>query len=430
VAVVSDAVVERFMRILIISLVYPPEHAPAGIMVAELADELTRAGNEVTVLTGWPSHPAGRLFQGWKAKILSRERTAGGFTLLRCVHSFAPRFTSPAKLWYHFTFAVSSFLAALFAVRFDVLVLQSTPAFCGPAAILAAWIKRARTFYWVHDIHPESAIDAGVLKTGALSTVMKAIDSWVCRRANVVATPTEEMRDILLARGLPAGHVIVQRHWLDEARVQSSPRLNVWREKQGIASESFVVLHAGTIGYLSGATVAVEAARLLADHREVLLLFVGDGPLNADLQRKVVEYGLTNVKFVPFQPEEDLNWVQATADIGLVTLRPRSANTLIPSKMYGYTSAGRPVIASVDAASTVARFVEQGQFGWVVPPGDPQALARAILHAAANPDECTSMGQKAREFLVREFGRQVKTVEFRRRLECLCNHAMEALDSR
>jgi hypothetical protein len=173
------------MRILIISPVYPPEYAPAGIMASELAQELARARHEVTVLTGFPSHPGGRLYPGWKARVLSREREAGNFALLRCIHSFAPRFGSLGKMWYHFTFAASSFFAALFKVRFDVLILQSAPAFCGPAAILVAGIKRARTFYWVHDIHPESAINAGILKEGILSAALKAVDSWVCRKANV-----------------------------------------------------------------------------------------------------------------------------------------------------------------------------------------------------------------------------------------------------
>jgi colanic acid biosynthesis glycosyl transferase WcaI len=406
------------MRILIISLVYPPEHAAAGIMVAELAHELAHAGHEVTVLTGFPSHPAGRLFPGWKAKLLSRERTGGSFTLLRCLHSFAPRFGTLGKLWYHFTFAVSSFWAGLRAGRFDVLVLPSTPVFCGPAAILLAWIRKAKTFYWIHDIHPESAINAGLLKEGALSRVMKATDSWVCRKAGMVATPTEEMREVILARGLPAEHVVIQRHWLDEDRIQPSSH-NGWRDKHGISPADFVALHAGTVGYISGALVIVEAARVLAKHPGILFLFVGDGPLKAELQKKAEEYGLENVRFLPFQSEEDLNSMLASGDVGLVVLKAQSAATSIPSKMYGYTSAGRPVIASVAPASSVARFIHAGRFGWAVPPADPEALAGAVLQAAADVGECRRRGRKAREFFVSEFGRRVVVDGFRQKLEGL-----------
>ncbi len=406
------------MRILILSLVYPPEHAAAGIMVAELAQELAHAGHAVTVLTGFPSHPAGRLFPGWKARLLSREQTEGGFTLLRCLHSFAPRFGALGKMWYHFTFALSSFWAGLRAGRFDVLVLPSTPVFCGLAAILLASIKRAKAFYWIHDIHPESTMNAGLLKEGVLSRVMKAMDSWVCRRASIVATPTEEMREVVLARGLPAEHVVIQRHWLDEDRIQpSSP--NGWRDKYGISPTDFVALHAGTVGYISGALVIVEAARVLAGHPGILFLFVGDGPLKAELQKKAKEYGLTNVRFLPFQSEEDLSPMLAGGDVGLVVLKAQSAATSIPSKMYGYTSAGRPVIASVAPASSVARFIRAGGFGWAVPPADPEALAGAVLQAAADASECRRRGAKAREFFVSEFGRRAVVNGFRRKLEGL-----------
>lgn len=408
------------MRVLIITCVYPPEHAPAGVMVKELAEELARARHDVTVLTGFPSHPAGRLFKGWKARLISKERTPGAFILLRCIHSFMPRFGSLGKLWYHFTFAISSFCAGLFCGRVDVLVLQSTPAFCGPAAILLAGIKRAKAFYWIQDVHPESTINAGLLKEGFLSAVMKTIDSWVCRTARVVATPTQDMRDVVLARGLPADHVVVQRQWLDEDRIRPSPRENAWRDRYGIAPDTFVALHAGTLGYISGAHVMVEAARLLAKHPGILFLIVGDGPLKEDLQTKATEYRLANVKFLPFQSEEGLNEMQASGDVGLVTLQPLSGHTSIPSKMHGYTAAGRPVIASVDPASSTARLIDEGGFGWVTPPGDPEALAGAILHAAANPDECRRRGEKAREFFLREFGRRAVTDKFRKELEGLC----------
>jgi colanic acid biosynthesis glycosyl transferase WcaI len=413
------------MRILIISLVYPPEHAPAGIMVAELAEELVRAGHQVTVLTGFPSHPSGRLYPGWKARLVARERAVGGFAVRRCLHSFAPRFGSLGKLWYHFTFAVSSFCVGLSCGPVDVMVFPSTPVFCGPAAILLSVFKRCRSFYWVLDIHPEGGIYAGLLKEGAASKVMKAIDSWVCGRAARVGTLTEDMRNVLLTRGLPADRVVIQRIWLDEDRIRPSSRQNCWRETQGIAPETFVVLHAGTIGYISGAQVAVEAARQLEDHRRILVLFAGDGPLKAALQEQAKEYGLSNVRFLPFQPEEVLNEMQAAADVGLITLRPHSARTSIPSKMYGYMSAGRPVIASVDPVSTVGRFVDEGRFGWVVPPGDPAALARAVLEAESSADECQTRGARARESFVREFGRRTVTAEFRQRLEQLCGAGMD-----
>jgi colanic acid biosynthesis glycosyl transferase WcaI len=218
---------------------------------------------------------------------------------------------------------------------------------------------------------------------------MKAVDTWVCRRADVVAAPTEDMRRVLIARGLPPEHIRVQGHWLDEGRIQPASRQNRWRERQGLSPEIFVALYAGTVGHISGAEVVVETARLLADHQKVLFLFAGAGPLKASLQEKAKEYRLANIRFVSFQPEEDLNLMQAAADAG------------------------------VEPGSPVARFIEEGGFGWVAPPADARALAEAILVAASDCDECRRRGERARQFFVREFGRRAVAGRFARELESL-----------
>jgi len=414
------------MRVMIITQVYPPEYAPAGIMAVELAQELTHASHQVTVLTGFPSHPTGRLFPGWRARLFHKERTESGSTLVRCIHSFAPRFGFLGKLWYYLTFAVTSFVGGMLQGPFDVLVVQSTPIFGPVTATCLAKARRAKLFYWIHDVHPESAVHAGVLRQGILLSMMKAIDTWVCRKCDVIGTMTDDMCRLILQRGLPADRVVIQRHWLDEHRIYPMPKRNAWRERQGIPPADFIALHAGTIGYISGASVLIEAAELLKDRQGISFLFVGDGPLKAVLQERVKECGLPNVRFLPFQPEEDLNLMQAVADVGLVALKPLSATSSIPSKLYGYISAGRPIIASVDPNGSVAKIVIEGGFGWIVPPGDSHALARAILHAASNPEECQCRGERAREFFVREFGRTVVVREFRRKLETLYRQGRQA----
>ena len=407
------------MRVVILTHVYPPEHAPAGMNAAELAHELTEAGHQVTVLTGFPSHPAGPLFDGWKAKLSLREEAANGFTVVRCVHSFVPRFRLIAKLWYYATFAFTSFCVGLFQGHFDVLVMQSTPIFGAVTGILLAKLRKAQVFYWVHDVHPESALNAKLIREGIATWVMKGIDSWVCTKSAVVGVLTEDMRQLLLDRGLAEKHVIIQRHWVDEARIHPSARQNGWREKHGIFPGQFVVLHAGTIGYISGASVILEAAKLLQERTDILFLFVGDGPLKVELQKTAAAHKLRNVRFLPFQPEEALNDMQATADVGLVTLNPGSGSSSIPSKMHGYTAAGRPVIASVDAESATASLISEGNFGWVVPSRDANALADVITYVATDRNMCEEKGANARAFFVSEFGREAVTLQFRRKLEIL-----------
>lgn len=402
------------MRILDICHVYPPEHAPAGIQAAELAEDLARAGHDITVLTGWPNHPAGVLFAGWRARVRAASVTAAGFRVVRCLHSIHPRGRMAWRLWYYLTFAVSTFVNGLLCRRPDVVVCESTPVFGPPLALLLARLRRARFVYRIHDVHPEAAFHAGLLAAGPVYRLLRGLDTWVCRRATLVLTLTEGMRETLLGRGLPPERVVVARQWLDGTRVVPGNRDNPWRRAQGIPPGRFVILYAGTIGHVSGAQVVVEAARLLSDRADLLFLFVGDGPVRVSCERAARMHGLGNVRFLPFQPEECLSDVQATADVGVVTLLEGSGDTSIPSKVHGYTAAGRPVIASVRADSAIAEIVRDGDLGRVVAPGDAAALADAVVALAASPAEAARLGENARRFFERFFDRGPQTARVER----------------
>lgn len=393
------------MNIFLLCPVYPPEHCAAGVNIAELAEDLAKVGHSVTVITGWPSHPAGKLYDGWHARFRSVEQVREGYRLIRCLHSFVSRRGIPSKLWYYFTYTVSTFIAGLMAGKADVVLFCSLPLFNG-ANLLLARLKGAQSLYWIHDVHPETSRNAGMIREGSLTYRLSlALDRFVCRHSTQVATLTDAMRETLLKRGLDPAKVILMRHWVDPQKISPRSRDNPWRREQAIDLGKFVVLHAGTMGYISGAEVIVDAAQRLRQRQDILFLIVGDGPLKQRLMDTARELGLPNVKFLPFQPAEVLADVQATGDVGLVTLLPETGETSIPSKMHGYTAAARPVIASVAPDCPTARMVRDGQFGMVCPSQDASALADAIAHLADHRDVAQQMGQCARRAFLSTFDR-------------------------
>ena len=104
------------MRILIVSYLYPPEVQSAAVMARELACDLTRMGHRVSVITGWPSHPEGRLFDGWASGFRDRGRDPGGFEVLRCGHALLPRRRMSGRL-------LHQAFKALYFADFTVAVL-------------------------------------------------------------------------------------------------------------------------------------------------------------------------------------------------------------------------------------------------------------------------------------------------------------------
>ncbi|MGB2614274.1 MAG: glycosyltransferase family 4 protein [Phycisphaerae bacterium] len=402
------------MRIAIIVYVFPPEHAPAGVMVHELAEDLAARGHQVTVQTGWPNHPGGKLFPGWRVKwrCLSRD---GRYRLMRVWHSITPKSSTLGRLWGYLTFAVSSLVNGLAAGPVDAVLSLSTPVFGGWSAWVLARLKGARFVYDVFDLHPEGARSAGLLGEGLAYRLWRWGDTALMRRADAIATLGPGIKRLIEARGIDGAKVTVVPFWLDTDRIRPSDRANAWRRAQGIPAETFVALYAGTIGYISGAQVLVETAERLRDRPDILLLVVGEGVAKDELEAEARRRGLGNIRFLPFQPEEVLSQVQATADVGLVTLLPEAGKSSIPSKVLGYMAAGRPVVASVAEDSDTAEMIRAGGCGWVVPPQDGAVLTDAIREAADHPDQTRRRGERARQHMLAHFARTRAVASY----ECL-----------
>ena len=408
------------MRIAIITHVYPPEVQSMGVMVRELAEELTSANQRVTVITGWPNHPRGILFEGWRARFRQVERDPAGFRLLRCGHSIRPRNRMLNRLMHYVTFAVSTFFNGLASGRLDAVINLSTPIFGFWSAWLLARCKGARFIYHVMDLHPESARYAGLMSDGPIYRFLKAQDTLLCRKSDRIITLGEGMKQAIVDRGVSPDKVKVLPFWLDASRIRPGNRDNAWRRANGIPLEKFVALYAGTIGYVSGAEVLIETAQHLSQREDILILCVGEGVVKDQVEKEAARLGLSNLRFLPFQPEEVLSDLQATADVGLVTLLPESGQSSIPSKVLGYLAAARPVIASVPKDSDTEDLIHKGGCGIVVPCQDAAALADAIRHAADHRNEVREMGKNARQFLLDTFSREASTRRYLEAIRQMC----------
>ena len=90
----------------------------------------------------------------------------------------------------------------------------------------------------------------------------------------------------------------------------------------------------------------------------------GGGSARPDLERRAA--GMTNVRFADYQPKDRLAEVLATGDVHVVPLKRGLARSSVPSKTYSILAAGRPLVASVDLGTEVARVVERAGSGVAV----------------------------------------------------------------
>jgi glycosyltransferase involved in cell wall biosynthesis len=151
--------------------------------------------------------------------------------------------------------------------------------------------------------------------------------------------------------------------------------------------------------------MVIDAAAAMRDRRDIVFLFIGDGNRRAALEDAVRARHLDNVRFLPFQPREQMRWTYATSDVCLVSLKPGLAGYIVPSKLYPILAAGRPYVAAVEPMSEVAAVTERHRCGVLIPAGDAAALASALTRLADAPHEREAMGGRARVAAER-FGRE------------------------
>jgi colanic acid biosynthesis glycosyl transferase WcaI len=163
---------------------------------------------------------------------------------------------------------------------------------------------------------------------------------------------------------------------------------------------------------VSGASILLECAEMLKSYNEILFVLVGEGVEKERIESDAVRRGLTNMRFLPLQERSRLSEVQSSADVSVVTLLKGKGMTSVPSKVLGYMSAARPVIASVDSESDTAGLIVAARCGIVVPPENHVELCDAILSLYTNRIHGKTLGANGRAYLVANYRREALTSRY------------------
>jgi colanic acid biosynthesis glycosyl transferase WcaI len=395
------------MKILITTQVYPPELHPTAVMVRELAIHLAQGGHQVTVATGFPHHPYGQVYQGYKLTWRQTE-DCDGIQVIRGWHVVNPRTSLLTRGLVMASQTLSFFIAAL-KISSPEVVIAGGPPLLGPLASgIIAKMHGAKLVPFIYDIYPDIAVELGWLKNPTLIRAAHKLEQLMYHWSERIIVLSEKFREILITqKGVEPEKLAIVPVWLNSAEVTPMPRDNSWRKEMGIPIEKFVILYSGTIGLVSGAEVVLEAAQHLTNYPDIIFLFVGAGQARDQVEAQARQACLNNIRFLPFQPRERLSELQASADVSLVTLAPGRGKTSVPSKILGYMAAARPVIASVDLDCDTACLVRGSGCGQVVPPAQGNDLAKAILHYYTHIEDRQNAGENGHQYFLASLDRHV-----------------------
>jgi colanic acid biosynthesis glycosyl transferase WcaI len=256
--------------------------------------------------------------------------------------------------------------------------------------------RKAPFVFNIQDVYPDVAVELGVLRNRSIIAAARRFERFCYERADAVTVLSDDLRDNVGAKTSHPEKVRVIPNFVDTSWITPGERENAYRREFGLENKT-VVMYAGNVGLSQSIQLVLKAAEALAYEPDLMFVINGAGAKRDELHRAA--RGMTNVRFVDMQPVDRLPEVLAAADIHLIPLKRGLARSSVPSKTYSVLAAGRPIVASVDRGSEVARVLERTGAGIAVAPDDAESFTKAIRKLIESPAEARAMGAAGRTFV-------------------------------
>src|SRR5215204_2775194 len=291
---------------------FAPEVGAAPIRLLEVASALRARGHLVSVVTAMPSHPRGRVFDGYRRKLYMRERMSGVPVVRTWVYAASGKSVAPRLLNYA-SFTLSSWLGCLSTQVPDFVFVESPPLFLGITAYVYARLRRVPYILNVSDLWPDSARALGVLNNDRLFRLNEQLEAFLYRHAFRINVVTQPIADILVGKkAVPRHKFLSLPNGVNLSRFDPAPEP---RECDAPPLFSYV----GTHGQVQDLDVILDAAHIVRD--EARFLLIGEGSDKARLVDRARTLGLSNVTFCASRPFEEVPRILAASRAALVTVR-------------------------------------------------------------------------------------------------------------
>lgn len=386
------------MNLAVLTPHFEPDVAPTGIVFTRIVGELVALGHRVEVITSLPWYREHRIEPGYEGKLVRREDTSWG-SILR-LHPFPGR-DKRNLVMRGLSFSGFTALAARSGSSgppLDGVLAVSPPLTLGLAGARIARKRSAAYVFNIQDVYPDVAIELGAISNPTLIRQAHRLERNCYERADAITVLSDDLKQNIAPRVTDPTKIRIIPNFVDTEAIAPRSKENSYRKEFGLEGK-FVVMYAGNVGLSQALDIVLEAAGALAYEDDLVFVFNGQGAARPSLERAAA--GLTNVRFVDMQPAERLAEVLAAADVHVVPLKKGLARSSVPSKTYSILAAGRPLIASVDENSEVARIVRNAGAGISIAPEDAELLTKSIRRLLESPDDTAAMGTAARTFVER-----------------------------
>lgn len=383
------------MKILAICQYYEPE----PVRFTDICEELVQRGHEVTVITGTPNYPMGKIYEGYQNGEKRRE-CIRGVRVIRC--RTIPRNTG---MLYRGLNYFSYALSALREVKktkeeYDVIfVNQLSPIMMAWPGIVYKKRQNRKLVLYCLDLWPASLVSGGI-KSGSL----------IYKLFFAISKKTYQQADKILITSRMFEHYLCEQFRIDPRRIRYLPQyaediFKVETEAPRKSKATIDFVFAGNVGRAQSIETIIRAAnRVRADER-FRWHIVGDGTDLDRCRELTTKLGLSSVIFHGRKPLEEMPRFYEMADAMLITLTKDSTiSYTLPGKVQTYMASGKVILSAADGETR--KIIEDAQCGITAKAEDDVDLARAV-HLFSQCHNRDQMQTNARHYFEKNFSKEV-----------------------
>ena len=389
-------------KIIFINRFFYPDHSATSQLLSDLAFYLARNNLEVDVIC------ARQLYSGHNEN-LKRYEKVNGVNIHRIQTTQFGRNWLPGRLLDYLSFYINMSICLVRLIKpTDTVICKTDPPLSSVITLSIARFKKAKHINWVQDLFPEVILALGMKSIPLfLLKWVQLMRNWSFQKSQLTVVIGQVMKNKLISEGVDESKIRVIPNWSDSENVIPLDRKNNPLRKKWQLEDKFVIGYSGNMGRVHEFETILRAAKVLKEDTKIKFIFIGGGPKESYIKEWVKNQKLDNVLFYPYQAYSELRYSLSLPDVHIISLIPEIEGYCVPSKFYGVTAAGRPIIFIGNEKGELTFPIREGNFGSNVISGDVDNLVTEIVIMARDEHKTRSLGIHARNMFERKFDKPI-----------------------
>lgn len=389
------------MNVLIVSQYFWPE----SFRINDLAIALLERGHKVTVLTGKPNYPQGKIYEGYSFWGYKKE-SYNGVEVIRV--PLIPRGNSSGLRLAinYFSFVFFACLYVLFHnKKYNVsLTFAISPITQIYPALLHKRLHKSKAFLWVQDLWPESVSVAGKMDSSTVNKLLTKMVKSIYKKVDKICVQSKAFIPSVKEICNDDSKICYIPNWAEDLFLDK--KLIDKDKYTNLIPKGFIVMFAGNIGESQDFDNIVQAATQTKAYPEIKWVVIGDGRKRKDVEAAIEENDLTNTFYLLGRyPVDEMPSFFTHADLQLVSLKDEYIFSLtIPSKIQSYMAFGKPIVSMINGIGNI--IIQEADCGYTAKAGDYAELANNVIKAyKTHKEELITKGQNGKAYYNRAFAK-------------------------